>query len=683
MPTQLEANPLSEIRYQIPFRTIQPEHIQPAVLALLEEAKQQVDAVAAATERPTYANTLAALEDSTEKLEFAMGVVGHLESVVTEPALREAYNAVQPPVAAFYSGIPMNSALYARIKAFAETAEAKELSPTKARFLKKTLDDFRRHGAELDDAGKQRLAEINVELTTLTTKFAQNVLDHLKLFEWVATEESALAGLPASAIAAARQNAQAKGVEGWRFTLQQPSLLPVMTYLDDAAIREHFYRAHNQIGVPEPYQNFSLIGQIVELRREKAQVLGRGNFADLVIDDRMAHTGERAKTLLAELDSRTRPAFEREKQELQAFRDSLEGANSKPLAPWDVAYYAEKLRKSQFDFDEELLRPYFPLPGVLQGMFHLVEKLFGVHVVPAANDEVWDPAVTYYELREEDGTILGNFYADIYPRENKRGGAWMNHFITGGPTSSGFKPHLGLICGNMTPPVGDAPALLTHREVETVFHEFGHLLHHCLSKVEVRSLSGTNVAWDFVELPSQIMENWCWERESLDLFAKHFETGAPIPDELFEKLRRARTFRAASQQMRQLGFGMVDLLLHTSYDAARDGNIQSWSRDVLSRYAPTPLPENFGMLASFLHLFSDPVGYAAGYYSYKWAEVLDADAFRRFRENGVFNAELGRAFRASILEKGNSEDPADLFRRFMGRDPDMTALLDRQGLLAA
>ncbi len=680
MPTPSAINPLRAIQYQIPFRSIRAEHIEPAVTALLAEAKAAIDAIAAETAAPTYANTLAALEDATETLEFAMGVAGHLESVVTEPALRAAYNAVQPPVAEFVSAIPMNAALYRRIRQFAETAEAKALSPVKSRFLKKTLDDFRRHGAELDEAGKKRLAEINVKLTTLTTEFAQHVLDHLKEFEWVATEAAALAGLPPSAIAAARQNAEAKGMAGWRFTLQQPSLLAVMTYLDDRATRERFYRAQNQVGVPAPYGNFALIEQIVALRAEKAALLGYGSFADLVLDDRMAHTGRRATEFLRELEGRSRAAFERETGALQAFRDSIEGEKSQPLAPWDVAYYAEKLRKAEFDFDEEALRPYFPLPQVIQGMFELVERLYGIRVRAAENAEVWDPAVAFYEIRDEDETLLGSFYTDWFPRENKRGGAWMNHFLTGGPSPEGFHPHLGLMCGNMTPPISGQPALLTHREAETVFHEFGHLLHHCLSKVEVRSLAGTSVAWDFVELPSQIMENWCWERESLDLFARHFETGDRLPEELFEKMRRARTFRAASFQMRQLGFGTIDLLLHTG--AAWQPDLRHWAGETMGRYSPAPLPEDFGMLASFLHLFSDPVGYAAGYYSYKWAEVLDADAFRRFRMAGVFSREVGQEFRFWILEKGNSEDPAVLFRSFMGRDPEISALLERLGLTA-
>lgn len=681
MPTETPSNPLSSIRFAVPFRAIQASHVEPAVMDALAEARKRVDAIAALDESPTYANTLGALEAATERLEFAMGIVGHLESVATEPALREAYNTVQGPVAEFYSSIPLNSKLYARLQSFAVTAEAKSLNATRARFLKKTLDDFRRHGAELDLSGKKRLSEIDVELTQITTKFAQNVLDHLKEFEWVVTDDAALSGLPESALAAARQSAQAKGMDGWRFTLQQPSYLAVMTYLNDGVVRERFYRAYSQVAVEARFDNFGLIQKITALRREKAALLGYKHFADLVLEDRMARRGDNALSFLKQLEERSRPSFERERTELQAFRQELEGLAAPPIQAWDVAYYTEKLRKSRFDFDEEALRPYFPLPAVLDGMFALVGRLFGIRVTEQPNEQVWDPAVRYYEIHDERGTHLGSFYTDWFPRENKRGGAWMNSLITGGPSPDGFRPHLGLMCGNMTPPIGDQPALLTHREVETVFHEFGHLLHHCLSKVEVRSLAGTHVAWDFVELPSQIMENWCWERESLNLFARHFETGELLPEELFTRMRRARTFRAATQQMRQLSFGTVDLYLHTGSGVPANGNLQTWARDLMARYSPAPLPEDYGMLASFLHLFSDPVGYAAGYYSYKWAEVLDADAFERFRGNGIFDRETGLRFRQTILEAGDSDDPAALFRRFLGRDPDLTALLRRQGLL--
>jgi oligopeptidase A len=314
-------------------------------------------------------------------------------------------------------------------------------------------------------------------------------------------------------------------------------------------------------------------------------------------------------------------------------------------------------------------------------LFETVRRLYGVEVVEKPGLPVWDPAVKTYAILDRDGSHLGSFYADWFPRENKRDGAWMDAFLTGLPHEDRWEPHLGLICGNLTPPVGDKPALLTHREVETIFHEFGHLLHHLLTRVEVRSLAGTSVAWDFVELPSQIMENWCWEREALDLFARHYQTGELVPPELFEKMLRARNFRAANAQMRQLGFATVDLDLHTRYSPERDGDVMTYARGILQQFAASPLPPDYAMIASFTHLFSSPVGYGAGYYSYKWAEVLDADAFSRFRSAGIFSPEVGGEFRAKILARGDSEDPAELYRSFMGRDPDETALLERSGLL--
>jgi oligopeptidase A len=313
-------------------------------------------------------------------------------------------------------------------------------------------------------------------------------------------------------------------------------------------------------------------------------------------------------------------------------------------------------------------------------MFDLVHRLYGIAVTEEKGVPTWNAQVCYYNVHDENGQFIGGFYADWYPRENKRGGAWMDAFITGGPTEKGFEPHLGLICGNLSKPIGGKPALLTHRDVETIFHEFGHLLHHLLSKVRVRSLAGTSVAWDFVELPSQIMENWCWERASLDLFARHWETGEPVPEDLFQKMKRARTFRAANAQMRQLGFGFVDLMLHTRYSPERDGDPVDYSRRVLQEYSPAPLPAQHAMIAGFTHLFSSPVGYGAAYYSYKWAEVLDADAFTRFREFGIFSREVGGEFREKILSRGDSEDPAELYRSFMGREPDPMALLVRSGL---
>jgi oligopeptidase A len=674
-------NPLTEINFRIPFDGIRAEHVEPAVDQLIEDARARLEAVAAAPAPRTFDNTMLVLDRLTDRLDFAMSVVRHLESVATTPELRAAYNAIQPKASAFYSSIPLHAGLWKAIKEYAETAEARALHGPRRRFLDKTIESFRRHGADLDPAGKKRLEEIDVELTNLTTRFSENVLDSTNAFELLIADEARLAGLPDTARAAARQSAESKGQAGWRFTLQAPSYIPLMTYLDDAGIREQVYRAYNARGSAPPHDNRDLIRRALELRREKARLLGYADFGDFVLADRMAKSGARAQEFLDDLEVKTAPSFRRENEELAAFRRSLEGPDAPPLRPWDVAYYAEKLRKALYDFDEEALRPYFPLPRVMEGMFAIYSRVFGIRVVETQGMPVWDPAVRYFEVRDAaNAGLLGAFYADFYPRENKRGGAWMDFLITGGPHDGRHEPHLGLICGNLTPPVGAKPALLTHNEVETIFHEFGHLLHHVLSRAELRSQSGTSVAWDFVELPSQIMENWCWQRESLALVAGHYETGDPLPDELFAKMDRARTFRAANGQMRQLGFGMADLALHRLYDAARDPDPVVYTRRILERFSAAPLDQDHSMITGFTHLFSDPVAYAAGYYSYKWAEVLDADAFTRFKNEGIFNERTGREFRESILEAGDTEDPGVLFRRFMGRDPDPRALLERCGL---
>jgi oligopeptidase A len=657
-------NPLLEIQFRVPFDKIKASDVEPAIDQLLGEAAKQLEATIASP-RPLHA-----LDRMTEKLDYAMSVIRHLEAVATTPELRAAFNGVQPKVSAFYSAIPLNDALYKSIQRYAATDEARALTGTMKRYLTKTIDAFKRAGAELDEAGKARLKEIDIALAEVTTKFSENVLDATNAWDIVITDEKKLAGLPPTAVAAARASAESKGKEGWRFTLQAPSYMAVMTYLDDESIRREMWQAYNRRATEGDHDNRPLIVKILALRKEKARLLGFKDFADLVLDDRMAHNGDRAQSFIADLRTKTEKRFREENQELEAF------ANRK-LQPWDVGYWSEKQRAALYDFDEEALRPYFPLEKVTAGMFEIFGRVLGIRVTEESGVPGWDPEVKCYAIHDAStNQYLGSFYADWFPRENKRGGAWMDTLITGNPNVD--EPHLGMICGNLTPPVDGKPALLTHREVETIFHEFGHLLHHLLSRVEVRSLSGTSVAWDFVELPSQIMENWCWERESLDLFAKHYETGAPIPDDLFQKMRRAKTFRGANAQMRQLGFGFVDLALHREWDGKTD--VLTYSRNILQHFAPAPLPEPYGMIAGFTHLFASPVAYGAGYYSYKWAEVLDADAFTRFREEGVFNASTGRDYRDKILARGDSEDPAELYRSFMGRDPDPDALLVRAGL---
>ncbi len=672
-------NPLLTERFPIQFEAIKAEHVEPAIEILLKQMRERVKDLSKPEIPRTYENVLLTLDRVTEPLDFAMSVVRHLEAVATTSELREAHNAVQGPVSQFYSSIPLDAALWEAVKAVGASGAEGELAPVHQRFLKKTISGFRRAGADLEPEGKHRLEEIDVELTKLTTKFAENVLDATNAYELLITDETKLAGLPESARAAALESAQSKGKKGWRLTLQAPSYIASMTYLNDRALRQELWHASNSKATSGDLDNRELIRQILRLRRDKARLLGYRDFADLVLEERMAHSGEQAQQFVEDLVSKTEEFFERENQSLQELASTL-GYDT--VEPWDVSYLAEKQRQALYQFDEEELRPYFQLDRVVAGMFDIFERVLEVKIVEEPGVPGWDAAVKYYRVEDEtSGQLLGGFYTDWFPRENKRGGAWMDSLITGNPDRE--EPHLGLICGNLTPPAGGNPSLLTHREVETIFHEFGHLLHHTLSRVPVRSLAGTNVPWDFVELPSQIMENWCMERDALHLFARHYKTGDAIPDELFEKMKRARTFRNANMQMRQLGFAMVDLKLHREFDP--DGAVDpvSFAREVLSRFSPTPLPSDFAMLASFTHLFASPVAYGAGYYSYKWAEVLDADAFTRFQREGIFSTEVGMDYRRHILERGDSEDPAQLYREFMGRDPDVNALLIRLGLREA
>jgi oligopeptidase A len=681
MQSAPEVNPLRQVRHPIAFDRIRVEHVRPAIDGLLGEARSRLMLLETDPTPPTYQNTMRALELVSEELWRAMGVIAHLESVATTPELRDAYNEVQPKVSAFASAIPLSSGVFQRLQAFAATDEATGLDPTRARFLKRTLEAFAREGAALGAEDKTKLQTLNVELSEFATRFSQNVLDSTNAFELLVKDRTALAGLPERAIDAARASAGAKDKSGYRFTLHEPSLVAVLTYLDDASMREHVYRGFfSRAARGDTYDNREVVQRMLALRTEKARLLGYGNFVDLVVEERMAQKGDRARAFLENLRARSEPAFTREKRELDAFRRELEGADAPAVAAWDVAYYAEKLRTQRYAFDDEALRPYFSLDRVLAGLFDLLGRLYGVQVDSGVDLPVWHPTVRTFQITDADGSSLGVFYADLFPREQKRGGAWMNSFVTGESNGSSFSDHVGVICANLTPPIGDAPVLLAHREVETLFHEVGHLMHHMLSRVEVKSLAGTNVAWDFVELPSQIMENFCWERLSLDLFARHHESGEPIPDLLLTSLQRARTYRGGSTMMRQLGFGIVDLLLHMDYDSARDGDVLDYSRRVFEQFSPASLPEDHAVVASFGHLFSDAVGYAGGYYSYKWAEVLDADAFARFRDDGLFSRRIGMEFRQKILARGDSRDPMQLFVDFMGREPELEPLLERSGI---
>ena len=654
----------------------------------LKLAQAEIDAICLiAPQEATFANTFLALEAAGETLSRAWGRVGHLTSVQDSESLRAAHKAVLPKVTEFYSRIPLNERLWAVLKAFAAKPEAAALEGVQRRYFWETIADFEQAGADLPAEKKSRLEAVNQELAKLTKQYADNVLDSTNAYELLIEDESRLAGLPESAKAAALQSAKAKGKGSdekpvWRFTLQAPSLMPVLKYADDASLRREIYEESSLVGLKGEWDNTQLIRDILKLRQEKAQLLGKANFPDQVLQRRMAKTGAQALAFVEDLREKAAAAFEREFDALEAFVAEETGQPKEPLEPWDVSYWSEKLRQKQYDFDEEALRPYFPIDKVLSGMFRIAERLFGIRIQDHEGPEnSWHPDVKLYDLYDASGELLGYFYADWHPREEKRGGAWMNYLDTGAPLPEGGRsPHVGLITGNMTEPVGDKPALLLHYEVETVFHEFGHLLHHLLGRVDIKSLNGVNVAWDFVELPSQIMENWCWNRESLNAFARHYETNEPIPEDLFQKMIAARNFQGASFAMRQLSLGKMDMEMHLHPEEYYEGDLDAKLRTALKGYLAELKTTPRSIARRFGHLFSSPVGYAAGYYSYKWAEVLDADAFTRFEKEGIFNEQTGRAFRESILSKGNSEDPMELFKAFMGREPDSQALLVRSGL---
>jgi oligopeptidase A len=666
-------NPLLFRSHPIPFDRIRPEHVVPAVREALRQAEEELAALVGSGGPRGYANTVARLEEIGERLGEVVRPVTHLTAVMNTPELRAAYETVLPEVSGFFARIPLRPDLWEAVRAAATAAESEDLDPVRLRHLEKVVRSFRRAGADLPVEERCRVERLRVELSRLSTAFANHLLDATNAWELVLTDEARLAGLPASARSQARAAARSKGIDGWRFTLQLPSFQPFLQYAEDRELRRRMYTAYMNRAADGEHDNRPLVLRILQLRRELATLLGYRDFADLALEENMAGSGDRAIAFEKDLAARTRPHWEREMAALAEFARVELGYER--LEPWDVAFCTERLRLARYDLDAEELRPYFPLPAVLEGLFEISRRLFGVVVRRTPLREVWHGDVEYYDVTDEEGTPIGSFYADWYPRESKRGGAWMNGLVTGGPTPAGWRPHLALVVCNHSPPEGGRPALLTHREVETVFHEFGHLLHHLLSRVEVPALAGTHVPSDWVELPSQLMENWTWEREALDLFARHWETGEPIPAETYRRMRSARTFMGAWQQMRQLSFGTVDLDLHVRFDPERDGDPVERSQRVMAEFQPEPRFADDHFVAGFAHVFSG--GYAAAYYSYLWSAVLEADAFSRFRREGIFSRRVGRSFADCVLSRGDAEDPAELFRRFMGRDPDPSALLRR------
>lgn len=682
------SNPLLSRDFRIPFHRIRAEHVEPAVTSALFEAQAEVDAVKSAETEPTWANTIQRLDTALERLGEVVGPVGHLVSVAESTELRDAYNSVLPMISTFWSSIPLDQGLWARVKAYAATDEAGGLEGIQRRHLVKTVRDFQRAGADLPAADKEHLQTLQVELAQLQQKFSENVLDATAEYELLVDDEHRLAGVPEAPMRRFRARAEDQGETGWLLTLDYPSVEPIFKYCQDRELRKEILTGYTSRCRDGDFDNRPLMARILRLRDEIATILGYADFPDYNLADRMAGSGARARDFEADLVERTRPYWQRDADQLRAHAATM-GIDD--LSPWDVSFVMENLRKSLYEIDDEQMRPYFPLGQVLDGMFEIVQRTFGFTIREKQIDEVWHEDVRFYEIFDDGGTMLGAFYTDWFPRKEKRPGAWMNNFFTGGPDGDDFSPHLGVMCGNFTPPEGDGDALLTHREVQTTFHEFGHLLHHCTSTVAIPSRAGIHVAWDWVELPSQLMENWTWEREALDLFARHHETGEAFPVELFDRMVAAKRFMGGWAQMRQLSLGTVDLALHAelapdlrrsapdqideAIDLAQGDRTMEFGESRFAEFAPDPAFARFHILTSFSHLFAG--GYAAGYYSYLWSEVLDADAFTRFRAEGIFNRETGRAYVESILARGDSADPDELFREFMGRGPDAEALLER------
>ena len=600
-------------------------------------------------------------------------VISTIATYVEEltPELREAYAGALPEITRFSSRLHHHEGLHRRLRDFAASPGGIALTGLRRRHLDRTLRDFRRAGAALDPTDKQTLEDLRLELSELGRSFEENLLEETAAYAKVVTDGDTLAGLPETALERAAQMAADRGEEGWLITLDMPSVQAVLQHADDRSLRREIHAAYLDRCTAGERDNRPLVARILELRRQVAELLDYPDFPDYRLETLMARSGGSVRNFLDELIDRTRPFHDRDTSELEAHA-RRRGLGS--LEPWDVGWLMEKLRRERFDVDDEMLRPWFPLAEVESGLFEIAERLFGLRVQRVDNPAVWHPDVGFFQVRDETGVHLGSFYTDWFPRETKRQGAWMDSLVSGGPTGNGgFDPHLGFIGGNFTPPTATRPSLLTHREVCTLFHEFGHLLHHTASRVEVRARGGVNVAWDWVEVPSQIMENWCWEREALDLFARHYETGEPLPDAMLERLLAARRFMGGWMQMRQLSFANLDLELHRTWRG--DEPVMDYAAAALRPFVPSDRFVERHILPTFAHLFGG--GYASAYYSYIWSETLEADAFSRFAEEGVLNPATGRAFRDCVLSQGDRRDPEELFRDFMGRDSDPGALIRR------
>ena len=674
-------NPLLNMTGLPAFSKIRPEHAESAIDTLIDACRETIRTLTANVAIPTWESFIEPIEESDDRLSRAWSPVSHLNSVLNSDALRSAYNACLPKLSAYGTEVGQNEDLF---QAYRMVVEQEGLDAAQRKSLENALRDFHLSGVDLPAEKKARYKEINQELSNLTSKYSENVLDATNAWSKQIDDEDLLAGLPDSAQDLARQTAEQRGMDGWLLTLDFPSYQPVMTYADNRDLRFELYqafgtRASDQGPDAGKWDNSEQMERILALRHEQAQLLGFASYAERSLATKMARSPAQVLEFLNDLADRSVVQARNELAEVEAFSREHHGVDR--IEPWDLSYYAEKLRQHRYQISEEELRPYFPVDRVLAGMFAVVERLFSIQIQEVTDFDRWHEDVQFFEIRDADGHLQGQFYLDPFARQNKRGGAWMD-VCTNRMHIAGCDqiPVAYLVC-NFTPPVGDKPSLLTHEEVQTLFHEFGHGLHHMLTKVRYPAVAGINgVPWDAVELPSQFMENWCWERESLDLFAAHWQTGERIPDQLHERMMAAKNFQSAMAMVRQLEFALFDFRMHLEYDPERGGRVYEILDQVRDQVAVIKAPPWHRFAHAFSHIFAG--GYAAGYYSYKWAEVLSADAFSLFEERGVFDAASGAAFRENILEKGGSADAMELFVDFRGREPTVDALLRHSGIAA-
>ncbi|UAB79894.1 M3 family metallopeptidase [Marixanthomonas sp. SCSIO 43207] len=672
-----ETNRLLQPFNTAPFSKIKNEHFLPAIKQLIEDTKNEIDTITSNTEEPSFTNTVEALERTGEQLNRVTGIFFNLNSAETNEEIQKIAQEVSPLLSDFKNDLLLNEALFERVKSVYNRKKSLTLTSEESMLLEKQYKGFSRNGANLSEDKKEKLRKIDQDLSRLSLSFGENVLAETNNYELHITNEDQLSGLPEGAKEEAADTAKEKGKDGWIFTLAYPSYIPFMTYADNRELRKELSLAfgskafHN-----DKLDNQEHVLQIVNLRYQRAQLLGYDSHAHFVLEERMAETPEKVTSFLDELLQKAKPAAEKEFAELEAFAKELDGIDQ--LQKWDGAYYAEKLKQKKFNLDDEKLKPYFELKNVINGVFTVAEKLYGLSFEEVNNIDKYHPEVKTYRVTDSEDSLVAIFYADFHPRAGKRNGAWMTVYkqqeIIKGVNE---RPHISIVC-NFTKPTASKPSLLTFNEVTTLFHEFGHALHGMLANTKYASLSGANVYWDFVELPSQILENWCYEKETLELFATHYKTGEVIPMEYVEKIKESAAFHEGMKTVRQLSFGMLDMAWHGGNPTSIT-NVKAHEKEAFEPTTLYPDVASNCMSTSFSHIFQG--GYSAGYYSYKWAEVLDADAFAYFKQEGIFNKTVADKFKNYILSQGGTEDPMELYIRFRGKKPNPDALLKRAGLI--